>query len=164
MISGQGQGLLAVAVAGAVIAIAQWAIRRFGQAGVRARQMKDECARILVLSEDLHRHAVGQLRGTAAPGSVQRWDASAYRRTRARLQAMSPPVSLLTALTELDETIAELRMASEISAALMENRPSFASAVQAHSDAIEHFATAGAILARVSWPASAALDESPGAA
>lgn len=159
MISGQGQGLLAVAAAGAAIAVTQWAVRRASRADSRSRQLKDECARILALSENLHRRAVGQLSGTAPAGSVRAWDAPAYRKARTRLQVLDPPNSVQAALADLDETRAELRTASEISAALADNREAFASAVDAHAAAIDHFATAGSILARVSWPA--VLDDSP---
>lgn len=155
MTSGQGQGLLAVATGAAIAVAAQWAIGYFGKSEARSRQLKDECAVLLALSEDLQKRVMQQLRGTAPAENAYPWDGAAYRRARIRLQSLDPPLSIRAALTDLDETRADLRLASRLAAAHpTAEYEDLAYAVQAHADAIGHFATAGSILARVSWPAA----------
>lgn len=153
MTSGQEQGLLAVAAGVTAAVAAQWIIRRFGKSEARMRQVKDECAKLLALSEDLQKRVIEQLGGTASAENVYAWDTAAYRRARARLQSLDPPRSIRAALTDLDETRADLRLAWRLSAIQPAvEHEDLAGAIQAHADAIDHFAAAGSILARVSWP------------
>jgi hypothetical protein len=142
LISGQGQGLLAVA-AGAIIALSlQQVIRHFRDSSGRTRQLKEECAQIITLSADLQRRA--------SFGEVSGWDAAAYRRARTRLRNLNPPNSIQSALTDLDETRDDLTIASRVA----EGEGNIAEAVRAHAAAIDHFATSSSILVRVSWAGS----------
>jgi hypothetical protein len=139
LISGQGLGLLAVA-AGAIIAISlQQVIRHFRDSTGRTRQLKEECAQIITLSADLHNRA--------ASGQVNGWDAPAYREAKTRLRSLKPPNSIQSALNDLDETQVDLTLASR----LAEGQENIAEAMQAHADAIDHFAASSAILVRISW-------------
>lgn len=153
MISGQGLGLLAAAI-GAVIALGgQQAIRALRRSGPRGRLLKEECVQLLLLSEDLQRRITASQNGAASEDeNVRSWDADAYRRARARLQNLSPPTPIQSALADLDETRADLKIAWRLSAAqTAASSGDLPSALGAYAEAIEHFATSSAVLARVSW-------------
>jgi hypothetical protein len=153
LISGQGQGLLAVVVGVAIALSAQQVIRYFRKADDRARRLKQECVDILTLSEELQDRVTAD---ASTADDVASWDIRAYRRARARLRHLDPPASILAALADLDESRADLMLAYRFSAAQAPgNHPSggqwkLAEAVRAHAEALDHFATSGSVLVRIS--------------
>jgi hypothetical protein len=141
-------------VIGVAIAISVRLVLRFlRKPDLREQQVKEECAKLLLLSEDLQRRVLAEQRGSDMAQDFYSWDAGAYRRARMRLQNLRPPISVQAVLTELDETRADLRFAWQLSASQPSaSTRSLADAIDAHAEAIDHFATSSSVIIRVSWP------------
>jgi hypothetical protein len=153
MITGQSQGFLAVAAGAAVIVVIRQIMRFFRKSSVRAEQLKSECVKLVALSEDLQDRISRERHGAAVTDEVYAWDVSAYRRARRRLGGLAPSTPVQMAIAELDETRADLKAAWRRSLDRSpEDREDLTAAMQAHSEAIENFATSSSIMVRVSWP------------
>jgi hypothetical protein len=154
VISGQGQGLLAV-VAGAAIIVAFRQVARLSRKpDLRVRLLKSECAKLIALSEDLQKRMTRERQGLVTADEVYSWDTRAYRLARRRLGGFSPSASIQMAITELDEAGADLRAAwqQSLNGSAEGQEDLFAAAMSAHSEAIGNLAAAGSILVRFSWP------------
>jgi hypothetical protein len=159
LIPGQVVGLLAVVIGAAIAVSVRLVLRVLRKPGHREQLVKEECAKLLFLSEDLQRRILAQQRGSGMAADVPSSDAGAYRRAWMRLQNLRPPAPVQAALTELDETRTDLRLAWQLSASQPSANPrSLAYAIDAHAEAIEHFATSASVLIRVSWPSGASSE------
>lgn len=154
VISGQGQGLLAVVTGAAIIVAFRQVIRIFRKSAPYAHQLKSECAKLVALSEDLQKRMMRERQGLSAADEVHAWDARAYRLAKRRLGNFSPSAAIQTAVTELDETRAELKAAwrQSLDRCADGREDLLTVAMSAHSEAIDNLAAASSILVRISWP------------
>jgi hypothetical protein len=145
-------GLWAVVAGVAIVLVARLAARLFRRTRPAPRELSEDRAAIVALSEDLQHRIIDEQRGAVSSDDVIAWDARAYRLARLRLRTRNQSGDVQAALLDLDEARANLNTAWRFSRTGLRVIPEdLENALQVHAAAIEQFADTTAILVRISW-------------
>ena len=120
-------GLWAVVAGVAIVLVARLAARLFRRTRPAPRELSEDRAAIVALSEDLQHRIIDEQRGAVSSDEVIAWDARAYRQARLRLRTrnQSGDVQAAYALPKTtfpEQVVTSLRAGQEVKADTVEVR------------------------------------------